>query len=323
MENKAAALAGPIHKQLLGAQTRGNRLSDEGDSIIDVKGKKVIDFDSTACIGVETAKSVLLSAVPLLSSATSYYVVTWLLREVHKQFLMGCKNPNKIGLKGMAYERLGELSGAGIHPCTIDKIRKIVPALAGCLFKYRTKDRIGEGNFLSYRYEKAIKGSYSVLVIEMQPLACPGFVASLPKGGLKFQEQRKAIPVIRPFPFYGKQTNSFSLQLRFQYALVQEMRNRAKELHRHGGISLDHDLIEDLACEAQLSKKTVVPMIDYWVKGNCLSRSKDGLYGLGTRESAARRMMEEAGRYEAEGAIAAKKRIEKQRKKIARKGESL
>ena len=317
MQNKAPALAGPIHQQLLWAQTRGNRLSDEGDSIIDVKGKKVIDFDSTACIGLETAKSVLLSAAPLLSSVTAYYVITWLLCEVHKQFLMGHKNPNKIVLRGMAYERLGELSGAGSHPCTIAKIRKIIPALAGCLFKYRTEERLGEGNFLSYRYERAINGSYSVLIIEMQPLACPGFVTSLPKGGMKFQEQRKAIPVIRPFPFYGKQTNSFSLQLRFQYALVQEMRNRAKEIHHHGGISLDDHLIATLADEAQLCKKMVVPMIDYWVEDHCLSRSKDWLYNLGSRESAARRMIEEAGKYEVEGANAAKKKLEKQRRKIA------
>jgi hypothetical protein len=104
-----------------------------------------------------------------------------LLCEVHKQFLMGHKYPNKIVLQGMAYERLGELSGAGSHPCTIAKIRKIIPALAGCLFKYRTEERLGEGNFLSYRYERAINGNYSVLIIEMQPLACPGFVTSLPR----------------------------------------------------------------------------------------------------------------------------------------------
>lgn len=320
IENKTPALASPIHQQLLEAQTRGNRLNRDGDSIIDSKGKKVIDFDSTACIGFETAKSVLLSGVPLLSSVTAYYVITWLVREVHKQFLLGNKNPRKIVLRGNDYERLGELSGAGSHPCIIAKIRKIIPALAGCLFKYRTEDRIGEGNFLSYRYERAINGSYSVLIIEMQPLACPGFIASLPKGGVKFQEQRRAIPVLRPFPFYGNQKNSFSLQLRFQYALVQEMRDRAKELHRNGGISLSDELIADLALEAQLSKDMVAPMLEKWVEENCLSRSKEGLYNLGSRESVARKMIEEAGKYETDGAIAARKKLEKQRRKIAAAG---
>jgi len=68
--------------------------------------------------------------------------------------------------------------------------------LAGCLFKYRTQDRAGEGNFLSYRYEKAINAKYSILVIELQPIACPGFIKTLPKGGVLFQEQRKAVPII-------------------------------------------------------------------------------------------------------------------------------
>jgi len=322
MENKSPALASPIHKQLLDTQTKGNRLNDKGDGIVDLKGKKILDFSlqDTACIGFETAKSILLSAIPLLSSVTAYYVITWLLREVHIQFLMGHKNPGRILLKGMAYERLGELSGAGTHPNTIAKIRKIIPALAGCLFKYRTKDRIGEGNFLSYRYEKAIGHNYSVLIIEMQPLACPGFITSLPKGGMKFQEQRKAIPVTRPFPFYGKQTNSFGLQLRFQYTLMQEMRDRAKELHQFGGIPLDDELVSNLASDSQLPKKTAEPMLDFWVKENCLSRSDEGLYNLGSRELAARKMMEEAGRYEIEGAIAAKKGLQKRRKKIQRSG---
>lgn len=45
----------------------------------------------------------------------------------------------------------------------------------------------------------------------------------------------------------------------------------------------------------------------------CLFRSGDGLYNIGTGESAARRMMEEAGKYEIEGAAAAKRRLEKQK----------
>lgn len=61
-------------------------------------------------------------------------------------------------------------------------------------------------------------------------------------------------------------------------------------------------------------------MFDFWVEEKCLFRSEDGLYNIGNRESAARRMIEEAGKYEIEGAVVAKKRLEKQRRKIS--GES-
>jgi hypothetical protein len=315
MENKAPALARPIHEQLLGAQTRGNRLNDEGNGIIDAKGKRVIDFDTTACIDAEAARSLFLSGVPLLSSVTAYHVISWLVHEVHKQFLLGHRNPNKIVLKGMAYEQLGELSGAGTHPNVVAKIRKIIPALAGCLFKYRTNDRLCEGNLLSYRYERAINRNYSALMIDMQPIACPGFVVGLPKGGKEFQGQRKAIPVTRPFTTYGNQANATSLQFHFQYSLVQEMRNRARELYQNGGILLDDETLAELAPDLPID--IVKAVLSHWVEEGYLSCSKEGLYTLGGRESAARKMLEEAGKYEIDGANAAKRKIAKQRKKIA------
>ena len=76
-----------------------------------------------------------------------------------------------------------------------------------------------------------------------------------------------------------------------------------------------------LVVSLQIFNEMVAPMIDNWVKENCLSRSKEGLYNLGSRESAARRMIEEAGKYETDGATAAKKKLEKQRRKIAAAGQ--
>jgi hypothetical protein len=314
LEIKPAALAEPIFKQITDVMTKKNSLNSEGNAIINSYGEQIanIEFD--------TAKSVLLSGIPLLSSITAYHVVSWLLQQVHKQFLMKDKNPRRIVLRGNAYERLGELSGAGTHPNIIDKIRKIIPALSGCLFKYRTKETVGEGNFLSYRYERAINGSYSVLIIELQPLACPGFVKTLPEGGVFFQEQRKAIPIMRPFPSYGKLKRHYSSQVRFQYELQMEFRNRAKEIYARGGISISDETLGDFAQKSLLPKKLVKPMLDFWVQENYLTRSDDGLYNIGSRESAARKMIEEAGKYEIEGTQAAKRRLEKQRKKIAGRG---
>lgn len=92
--------------------------------------------------------------------------------------------------------------------------------LAGRLFKYRTQDRAGEGNFLSYRYEKAINAKYSILVIELQPIACPGFIKTPPKGGVLFQEQRKAVPIMRPFPAYGNKPRAVNTKFRLGTLLV-------------------------------------------------------------------------------------------------------
>ncbi|MGH7249798.1 MAG: hypothetical protein ACREGC_02385, partial [Minisyncoccia bacterium] len=254
---------------------------------------------------------------PLLSSTTAYHVVTWLLKEVHGQIIMGHKSPRKIVLKGSAYERLGELSGTGTHPKTIDMIRRIIPALSGCIFKYQTQDRVGEGNFLSYRYERAINGSYSVLMIEMQPLACTGFVKTLPEGGALFQEQRKVVPITKPFAPYGLQRKSYGPQIRFQNALVGLMRDRAKELYIRGGIPLSEEDLFELGQESQLASKLIEPVLDFWVSNGYLARSDEGLYSLGPKESAARKMMEEAGRFEIEGTAAAKRGLEKRRRRMA------
>lgn len=311
-EKKPAALAEPIYMQMTNLMTKENSLNSKGNAILNASGQQIANIE------LEIAKSVLASGIPLLSSITAHYVVTWILKQVHKQFLMKQKNPRRIVLKGNAYERLGELCGVGTHPNTIDKLRKIIPMLSGCLFKYRINNRSREGNFLSYCYERAINGKYSILIIEMQPMACPGFVKTLPEGGVLFQEQRKAVPIMSPFPSYGKLKKNYGPQVRFQDEIIMEMRSRAKEIYTRGGIAISDETLRDFAQMAFLPEKMIEPVLDFWVDEDCLTRSDEGLYNIGSRESAACRMIEEDGRYEHEGALAAKRRLEKQRKKIAR-----
>lgn len=150
--------------------TKKNSLNIQGNNTINANGQQIANIE------FERAQSVFRSGIPLLSSVTAHHVVTWLLKQVKKQFLNKNKNPRTIVLKGNAYELLGELSGAGTDQETIDNLRRIIPALSGCLFKYQTKKWKCEGNFLNYRYERAFDGSYSVLIIELQSFVCAGLL---------------------------------------------------------------------------------------------------------------------------------------------------
>jgi hypothetical protein len=231
---------------------------------------------------------------------------------------MNHKEPRKIIFQGDAFRRLGEVSGAGTSDATVAKIRKIIPTLAGCVFHYRTNDRIGEGNLLSYRYEKAIGQNYSILEIEMQAIACPGFVQTLPSGGIEFQEQRQMLPILGIFPFYGRK-NDHSSQASFQAELLLEMRPRAREIYERGGIYLNNDTLSELAAKASMPEKLIKPVLELWIKENYLERTEDNLYNLGTRELGARQMLIQAGKLELDGSVAGKTSLKKKRKKLSQK----
>lgn len=318
VQEKPAALTTPIFRQMSNSMKRGNILNSDGTSIVNSKGKNIVKIDTTACLPLTTAKSVLRSEIPLLSSVTAFHVVTWLLIQVHKQFIMNHKEPRKIIFQGDAFRRLGEVSGAGTSNATVAKIRKIIPTLAGCVFHYRTNDRIGEGNLLSYRYEKAIGQNYSVLEIEMQAIACPGFVQTLPSGGIEFQEQRQMLPILGIFPFYGRK-NDHSSQASFQAELLLEMRPRAREIYERGGIYLNNDTLSELAAKASMPENLIKPVLELWVKENYLERTEDNLYNLGTRELGARQMLIQAGKIELDGSVAGKTSLKKKRKKLSQK----
>lgn len=322
IREKPAALTTPIFRQISNSMKRGNTLNSDGTSIINSKGKNIVKINTTACLPLTTAKSVLRSEIPLLSSVTAFYVVTWLLIQVHKQFIMNHKEPRKIIFEGDAFRRLGEVSGAGTSDATVAKIRKIIPVLAGCVLHYRTNDRIGEGNLLSYRYEKAMGQNYSILEIEMQAIACPGFVQTLPNGGIEFQEQRQMLPILAVFPFYGRK-NDHSSQASFQAELLLEMRLRAKELYEMGGIYLNDDMLADLAAKANMPEKLIKPVLELWIKENYLERTEDNLYNLGTRELGAREMLMQAGKLEFEGSVAGKASLKKKRQKLSQKSRNL
>ena len=301
IQEKPAALTVNILRQISSTMRKGNKLDEENRSIINSKGTKIVGLDFTACINITTAKSILRSGIPLLSSVTAYYVVTWLLIQVHKQFIMNHKEPRKIIFQGDAFRRLGEASGAGAADATIAKLRKIIPALSGCLFQYRSHERTGEGNFLSYRYEKAIGRNDSILEIELQPIVCPGFVNSLPTGGIEFQEQRQMIPILNLFPFYGKRKDLYAPQAHFQTELLIEFRAHAKELYERGGVFLNKTVLLNLAERSELPSKVINPVLDLWIAEKYLTRTTDNIYNLGEREISAKKMLEISGKYEIEG----------------------
>jgi hypothetical protein len=296
---RPAALSSPIYHQIVSSLRRNVALNESGDSIVDASGKKILDFDSTAAIDIITAKSILRTGVPLLSSITAHHIWRWQLLEVHKQFVTNMKKPRHLIIEG-GYKRLGELSGAGMSDDTAAKIRKIIFTQARCLFRYKSRDGIWEGNLISFDHWEARGQKASLLEIELRAPLCPGFVEQLPIGNVEFQEQRHMLPVVR-LPIFVGRPNDHGSQASFQMEMHLEERARARESYERGGILLaDNDLME-LANKAQMSPRLIKKVMDAWIGEGYVEKVDDCVYTIGPRYPEARDMIKKAGQLEIEG----------------------
>lgn len=298
---RPAALSVPIYQQIVRSLRRDGEINDSCDGIIDSDGKKLLELSSTAAIDIVTAKSILRTGVPLLSSITAHHVWRWQLLEVHKQFTTNVKNPRLLVIDG-GYKRLGELSGAGISNDTATKIRNIIFTQASCRFSYKGKDGIWTGNLISFDHWEARGQKSSLLEIELRAPLCPGFVENLPIGGVEFQEQRHMLPVVK-LPIFVGRANDHGSQASFQMEMHLEERARARESYERGGILLsDEDLLE-LANKAQMSPRLIRKVMDAWISEGYVEKIDDCVFTIGPRYPEAREMIKKAGQMEIEGQI--------------------
>jgi hypothetical protein len=313
---RPAALSVPIYQQIIRSLRRDGEINESCDGIVDANGKKLLELSSTAAIDIVTAKSILRTGVPLLSSITAHHVWRWQLLEVHKQFVTKVKNPRLLVIDG-GYKRLGELSGAGFSDDTAAKIRKIVFTQASCRFRYNSKDGVWEGNLISFDHWEARGQKTSRLELELRAPLCPGFVEQLPIGGVEFQEQRHMLPVVR-LPIFVGRPNDHGAQASFQMEMHMEERARARESYERGGILLnDEDLLE-LASKAQMSPRLIRKVMDAWIGEGYVEKVDDCVYTIGPRYPEAREMIKKAGQLEIEGQIRGqqKKKRKYQRLKV-------
>lgn len=298
---RPAALSAPIYQQLVRSLRRDGTINESCDGIIDSNGKKLLELSSTAAIDIVTAKSILRTGVPLLSSITAHHVWRWQLLEVHKQFVTKVKNPRLLVIEG-GYKRLGELSGAGISDDTAAKIRKIIFTQASCRFSYKSKDGIWEGNLISFDHWEARGQKSSLLELELRAPLCPGFVEQLPIGGVEFQEQRHMLPVVR-LPIFVGRPNDHGAQASFQMEMHMEERARARESYERGGILLSDEDLFELASKAQMSPRLIRKVMDAWICEGYVEKVDDYVYTIGPRYPEAREMIKKAGQLEIEGQI--------------------
>jgi hypothetical protein len=311
---KPAALTAPIFKQVSDSLVRGLTLNESKNALIDRTGKQILKFDIAATMQIDTAESILRSSIPLLSSITAHHIVRWQFLEVHKQFLLGQKEPRKLVIEG-GFQKLGELSGAGTSKRIIDNIRKIVFAQAGCLFRYRRGDKIWEGNLISFDHWQAKGRNASLLEIEMRAPGCPGFVQELPIGGLELSEQRTLIPIVGLPEFVGR-ANEHGSQACFQMELFIEMRMRAKELYERGGILLNDDGWLKIAERARMPHSLITKVLDCWIANNYIEQRENYLFNIGAKYEDAKLMLMKAGEAELKGAIAGRKNAAKKNERF-------
>ncbi len=300
------ALSYQFSVQILKTKSKGNKLNDANNALVDSSGKTISSFDKSAYMPVEIAESIIRSNIPLLNSVTSSYVLRWLPTQAHKQHFLNIKNPNTIVLDG-GYRRLGELSGAGNAESINEKIKKIISLLSGCGYRYEGKNNIITGNLLFYEHSQAKGQNSSTLTVTLAQALCPGFIDELPKGNSKYKLERLLVPVVAMPTFIGR-ANDHGSQANFQDAMLIEMRLRAVELYERGGILLNNDSLKELATKAKMPISLIPKVISHWVAENYLEKVEDCVLNLGSRYPEARAMLLEAGEKIVKGSIAGKKR---------------
>jgi hypothetical protein len=314
------ALSYQFSVQILKTKSKGTKLNEAGNMLVDSSGKNISSFDKSAYMPVEISESIIRSNVPLLNSVTSSYVLRWLPTQAHKQHFLNIKNPNTMVIEG-GYRRLGELSGAGNTDPINEKIKKIISLLSGCGYRYEGKNNIVTGNLLFYEHSQARGRNSSTLTITLAQALCPGFVDELPKGNSKYKLERLLVPVVAMPTFIGR-ANEHGAQANFQDAMLIEMRLRAAELYERGGILLNNDSLRELAAKAKMPISLIPKVISHWIAENYLEKIEDCVLNLGPRYPEARAMLLEAGEKVVKGSIAGKKRKAAIKRRYMGKGKS-
>lgn len=293
-QDNSPALAYQFFTQVNELTKRDTFIHDSGTQILSKEGKVVSIISKTPSTTLSAVEHITKSNIPELSSITSHYLWRWFIPKVHEQHLLDEEQPYKLEFLG-GYNRLAEITGTGVSPKTISRIRNIIEIASQCIYTYQGKTGTFQGNMLSYEYFEAHGRKSSKLTITLARPLCPGFVEELPEGNSKYNHQKILIPWVKMPMLVGKNSAHHAPQSSFQLEMNAQMRLRASEIYSNGGILLNDDDMLSLAKGARLPSQLINKVIDTWVSEEYLERVDDCVYMLGNRYPEARESLKIAG----------------------------
>jgi hypothetical protein len=232
---------------------------DGGDQIvINQKGGIVASICSTEyAMGVPAD---LVRGLRAINKLTGHRLVRWLVESGHRQSLdQTTRDPRRIRIDGGFTALAAELG------LTYRKASHELRSILGFLQHAHLKLPLGEvAGLVMWSTEPAAPGRPERLTIVLSDALMPGYVTHLPRGGASKRRARMLVPVPLQMPrLIGHQRHHAALAL-LQFLVLREMRFRAAEFVKSGGVRLPRGTWLDLAQEADVPLDLVDSVVTAW-----------------------------------------------------------
>lgn len=312
LQKKPASLTYLVHENIHQPMRKGTKYKEETKQIVDAKGRELALVDSNyendvPSMEMEVIQKILASSnVKVLSTINAHRLLRWLIQTVTKQFVKGYADARAIRVPG-GFKELARMIGAGEGRKAADQIHKIIVWLAHSRFQTVNGTY---GNLLSYTFIPEGPGRKSMLSLVLGDMLLPHYVYQLVGISQTLRESKRLIPIVDMPPLIGR-PNDQGPQACFQMEILVEMRKRAQEFARAGGILLTNDRLNELAAKADLPINLLPRLMEKWTQD---SGDKSGFleivamdrYSLGKSFNRAQDFIIKAGKKELNGAKAGK-----------------
>jgi hypothetical protein len=297
MRTKPASLVVPIMRAVTELQSRATPRQEDGAIRLSPgRGFGV----SVPVMKAGIVHAFAARGVNLLGSIAAHRLVRWEVFEGHMQVMRGVPDARKIVVKG-GWSGLAETLGmTGRRDA--ETLRDIVHAQASCFFELPTKRTHGNLVILEETIPAA-PGRPAKVAIVLGTMILPGFVfeikENLGRASLSAREAMRLVPMVDLPPLVGR-PNEHGAQATLSMAVVSEMRERATELVRRGGVKIELDRFRALAQLAGLPVHLVGMVRDRWVQDGddapaFLRVTGPDRYVLGDAHAAARGYLHQSG----------------------------
>ena len=320
--SKRAALVAPVMGSLIDFHARGRHLETQGArEVLSFQGREIAEVDKTSVtLQASTLHAVLMArGLDLLGSLPAHKLLRWEIFEGHRRVLQGEPKASILTVEG-GWTALAERLGLPPNQYA-SMLRDVVRIQAH--FRFAFPDG-SHGNLLSYLDSPAQGRRKATVTISLGAPLLPGYVhelqAKLGKVSVFARSAQRLVPMVDIPPLVGR-ANEHGHQASFSMALVAEMRERARELVKEGGVIITPMRAEQLAERALLPLNLVPQVLDRWTQDGddgpaFLHRIERDRYTLGDAHASARAFLEEAGRHEVAGTQAAHRGIQLRRARL-------
>jgi hypothetical protein len=303
-------------------------------------GQRELEFEDGSTISFDhplmdsESLDMLRKGMTLLGSVDAHRLLRWEVVSGYRNWIEGRQSPHVLELQ-RGYGELAEKLGIRDKGAP-QRLRAILTAQRSCVFPLPGPGK-ATGNLIVLS-EWAGSGRHAGRVrIELGSMLMPVFVHELGEhnNGRTLAQMQRLVPLIALPPFVGNE-RAHGPQATLSMLVTREMRVRAGELYREGGVHIDLPTWARLAAEAQLPRSSLSqylePILTRWTRDATEAEALAGdaspaflrivdrdRYKLGANYESAHRFLVEAGEREVAGSQGGKASAKNRAAKLTRK----